>query len=90
MCCSSVAFYNGQEQEHKAADEAFESLYWRMRGLFKRAFYLVFWVYFQGSATTAMSTLVVTLFIVSSGSLDGQPVTAGTSQVRMSCVLRSA
>ena len=78
---SAVAFYNGQEQERKAADSAFESLYWKMRALFKRAFYLAFFVNFQGNAVNAVGMLVVALIIVSTGTLDGKPVTEGNSQV---------
>lgn len=81
-----VAFYNGQAQEKEASETAFSALYWRMRSLFKRSFYMILFGYFQGQCTTVVSLLVVVLFILSTGSLNGQPVTAGTSQTAISSI----
>ncbi len=76
-----VAFYNGQAQEKQAAEESFETLYWRMRSLFKRTFFLLLFVNIQGNGASTVSLLVVALTIISSGSLNGQAVTAGNAQV---------
>lgn len=83
---AAVAFYNGQKQERHSSDMAFESLYWRMRSLFKRSFFLLFFVYFQGNVGPAFSLLIVALFIVSNGNLEGQPVTEGTSQSALAAI----
>lgn len=85
--CRVVAFYNGQEQEREASQKSFESLYWRMRSLFKRSFYLTWFLYFQVNATTAFGTLIVALLVVTTGSLDGQPVTAGNSQTALNGII---
>ena len=76
-----VAFYSGQQQERAAADGVFESLYWKMRTLFKRTFFLSAFVTFQASAVNAFSLLVVTGVIIASGSINGQPVTVANSGV---------
>jgi ABC-type uncharacterized transport system fused permease/ATPase subunit len=85
-CAVAVAFYNGQKQERESSDKAFESLYWRMRALFKRSFFLIFFVYFQGNIGSAFSLLIVALYIVSNGNLDGKPVTEGTSQSALAAI----
>jgi hypothetical protein len=54
-----------------------------MRSLFKRTFYLSWFVYFQSSGAGPVGNLVVALLIVATGSLGGMPVTPGNSQTAL-------
>ena len=76
----AVVLYGGQDAEEKSAVTNFEILYWRMRSLFKRAFYLMFFVVLQANIVNPVSYLVVALTVIRTGTINGQPVTRSSAQ----------
>ena len=76
----AVVMYNGQAAEQKAAQASFKMLYWRMRSLFKRTFYLMFYVSTQSNVVNALSYAVVALDIIKSGTINGAVVTPSSTQ----------
>ena len=80
MCMCAVVLYGGQEAEEKAAASNFEVLYWRLRSLFKRTFYLMFFVVLQGNISSPFSYLIVALMVIRTGTINGKPVTRNGAQ----------
>ena len=78
MC--AVVLYDGQEAEQAAANSNFEALYWRLRSLFKRTFYVAFFVALQGNIMQSVAYLITALTIIRTGSINGEPVTRNSAQ----------
>ena len=72
--------YDGQQVEGKSADASFKVLYWRMRLLFKRSFYLTFFVTAQNLVGATLGYFIVVLDVIRTGTVNGRVVTPANVQ----------
>ena len=72
--------YDGQQVERKSADASFKVLYRRMRLLFKRSFYLTFFVTAQNLVGATLGYFIVVLDVIRTGTVNGRVVTPANVQ----------